>query len=266
MAELPFFTVIVPTHKRAVLLRRTLASINAQRDGVGGVEILVISDATDGDTDAACAELLTPADMYVRRNGPSGPSASRNMGLALAKGAYILFLDDDDSWHDGFLPALRAQPAVQQGLPVYFNCSIVNERRGADAAILSEGGADLAGRLTDEIYLKNQIPVCCFAFPRALLAGLKFDAHMRAYEDWEFMLAVYARQKAVHVPLIGARIFKDSGAESERRGVSQQSHDYNAVFDYLYVYRRHPAPNADLGQRRASLLNSFNIPVTAEMV
>ncbi|MEA1676435.1 glycosyltransferase family 2 protein [Nitrospirillum sp. BR 11163] len=266
MAELPFFSVIVPTHKRAPLLRRTLASINAQREGVGGVEILVVSDATDGDTDAVCAELLTPADMYVRRNGAPGPSASRNMGLSLAKGSYILFLDDDDAWYEGFLPALKDQPAVRQGLPVYFNCAIVNERRGADAAILSEGGVDMAGRLSDEIYLKNQIPVCCFAFPRALLAGLRFDVHMRAYEDWEFMLAVYARQKAQHVPVIGARIFKDSGAESERRGVSQQSHDYNAVFDYLYVYRRHTAPNADLGQRRTALLNSFNIPVTPEMV
>ncbi|MBB6250369.1 glycosyltransferase family 2 protein [Nitrospirillum iridis] len=265
MAELPFFSVIVPTHKRASLLRRCLGSIKAQAVDVA-VEILVISDATDADTDAACAELLTGADLYARRNGAPGPSASRNLGLSLAKGHYIIFLDDDDAWHDGFLAALLAQPAVRQGLPVYFNCSIVNERRGDDAALLSEGGADLAGRLDDGIYLKNQIPVCCFAFPRALLAGLAFDTHMRAYEDWDFMLAVYSRQQASHVPVMGARIFKDSGAESERRGVSQQSHDYNAVFDYLYVYRRHAAPTPDLSQQRAALLNSFSLPVTPDMV
>ena len=103
MNKPPFFSVIVPTHTRAILLRRALESIKSQACPVD-VEVIVISDASDRATDEVCAELLGKSDMYIRRNGEKGPSASRNLGLSLAKGNYILFLDDDDAWRAGPLP------------------------------------------------------------------------------------------------------------------------------------------------------------------
>ncbi|ASG24907.1 glycosyltransferase family 2 protein [Nitrospirillum viridazoti] len=264
MAAQPDVTVIIPTHKRAHLLRRALESVKQQP---AVVEVIVISDATDGETDRACAAWLSADDIYIRRNGAPGPSASRNLGLSLARGRYVLFLDDDDAWHANFIPALLAQPAVQQGLAVYANSSVVTERRGPDGPeFLDEGFMDVAGRLTLEIYIKNQVHMSCFAFPRTLLAGLEFDVFMRAYEDWDFMLAVINRQMPVHVPVLASRIFEVKDATTDRRGDSRAANDYNVVIDYLYVYRRHPAPNADIAQRRVSLMNGLGIPATPSML
>ncbi len=266
MKALPFFSVIVPTHKRARLLRRALQSIRSQASPVP-FEVIVVSDVVDAATDAVCAEILTDTDIYVRRNGMPGPSESRNLALKLAKGSYLLFLDDDDAWHAGCLEQLYAQPAVKRGEPVYFNCSVVKERRHADGPEqLSEVGVDLAGCLTEGVFVKNQVHMSCFALPRPLLEGLAFDASMRAYEDWDFLLSVFSRQMPVHVPFLGSRIFEVDDESSDRRGSSKQANDYNAVLDYLYVYRRHAAPQPALKQQRVELLQACGLTLTQELL
>jgi GalNAc5-diNAcBac-PP-undecaprenol beta-1,3-glucosyltransferase len=266
MSRLPFFSVIVPTHKRAGLLRRALVSVKSQALPAG-MEVIVVSDAIDVCTDTVCADVLTNDDIYIRRNGPAGPSASRNLALSLAKGKYVLFLDDDDAWHPDCLQHLYAHLGAHGSVPVYFNCSVVRERRLPEGTEqLSEVGLDLAGRLTDEVYVKNQVHMSCFAFPRSLLQGIEFDPFMRAYEDWEYLLSVFDRELPVHLPLLGSRVFEVNDETTDRRGSSPNATDFNAVFDYLYVYRRHPAPRQELSLQRAALLNSFGIPATPDML
>jgi glycosyltransferase involved in cell wall biosynthesis len=261
MATLPFFSVIIPTHKRALLLRRALESIKSQVSPVE-CEVIVISDAEDGETNTVCAELLSQSDMYIRRNGKNGPSASRNLGLSLVKGRFVMFLDDDDAWHPNCLANLHAQPHVQLNLPVYFNCTVVKERRLPQGPeLLSEVALHLQHSLTSEVYIKNQVHMSCFAFPKQLLQGIEFDPFMRAYEDWDYLLSVFNRAMPTYVPLLGSRVFEVEDATTDRRGSSEQAQDFNAVLDYLYVYRRHPAPTSELKQKRASLLSTTGLPI-----
>lgn len=264
--NLPFLSVIVPTHKRSLLLSRALKSLKAQSAFVP-IEIIVVSDTIDPDTDAVCANILTDADIYVRRNGDPGPSKSRNLALSLANGDYVVFLDDDDALHPHCVEALYSYFSDKQSWPVYFNCSVVTERRlPCGPEVLSEAEVDLAGRLNDDIYVKNQIPLPCFVFPRQLLLGLTFDPHMRAYEDWDYVLAVFERMVPKHLAIKGARIFEVRDETSDRRGNTDNATNFNAVLDYLYVYRRHPAPNAALKEIRANLMRSFNLSVPPEML
>lgn len=260
----PFFSVIVPTHLRAPLLRRALQSIKSQASSVT-CEVLVISDAIDPATDAVCTELLTSTDMYIRRNGAAGPAASRNLALTLAQGRYVLFLDDDDAWHPAYLEQLHAEPAVRQGLPVYCNCTVVTERRPREGPEeLSEASLDLADRLTKAVYIKNQVHMSCFAFPRELLTDITFDTSMRAYEDWDFLLSVFDRRRPLHVPIFGSRVHEVHDETTDRRGSNKQATDFNAVLDYLYVYRRHPAGSSDLKQRRSELLLAHGLSIPPE--
>jgi GalNAc5-diNAcBac-PP-undecaprenol beta-1,3-glucosyltransferase len=266
MCNRPTFSVIIPTHRRANLLRRALQSVKSQEAPVS-FEVIVVSDVIDNETDMVCTELLTAADTFLRRSGHPGPSASRNQALALARGRYIIFLDDDDAWHPGCLAQLCAQPILQQGRSVYFNCSVVSERRLSHAPeMLSETELNLEGRLTSAVYVKNQVHMSCFVFPRRLLSGLTFDESMRAYEDWDYLLAVFDREMPVHIPLLGSRVFEVKDDTSDRRGSSQKATDFNAVLDYLYVYRRHVAPTMELKQQRAALLAPFGLQIVPEML
>ncbi|WP_322048780.1 glycosyltransferase [Paraburkholderia sp. J67] len=260
----PFFSIVIPTHNRATLLRRALESVNSQQGGIP-FEILVIADTDDPATDAVCLEMLGEADSYLRREGKPGPSESRNLALDHVKGKYVLFLDDDDTFHPGLFEKLYAHALVQQENLVYFDGSIVQERRYPHTETLSEHTLDMSARLTADVFTKNQLPFSCYAFPTRLLKDIRFDTYMRAYEDWEFLLAVFERQMPKHVPVLGPRVHQVPEGPSDRRSTSRAATDMNAALDYLYVYRRRPAPSPEQKEKRAAFLHAicgFSIPAS----
>lgn len=266
MADRPVFSVIIPTHKRARFLKRALHSIKTQ-DTSALFEAIVVADCVDAQTSALCDEMLGPNDIYLRRNGTLGPSLSRNLGLSLVKGRFTLFLDDDDAWHQGLLTQLMHSTKLMSGHPIYFNCSVVKERRLPEEVVfLSEAQMNLAGMLSQQVYVKNQVHMSCFAFPTDLLKDTAFDASLRAYEDWDFLLGLFDQVMPVHEPILGSRVFEVDDETTDRRGSTQAATDFNAVLDYLHIYRRHPAPTHELKKARAQLLTSVGVTVPAGML
>jgi glycosyltransferase involved in cell wall biosynthesis len=86
----PLFSVIVPTYERPQLLAEAIQSVLAQT--VTDFECIVVDDASR-------VAVTVPKDRRVRlarRAQNGGPSLARNTGLALARGRYVAFLDDDD--------------------------------------------------------------------------------------------------------------------------------------------------------------------------
>ena len=89
-------SVIVPTRNRARYLRRALDSICAQR--LPAKEIIVVDDASSDNTEATVANYNSSRIRYLRCPKQRGAGHARNMGIDVAKGRYLAFLDDDDLW------------------------------------------------------------------------------------------------------------------------------------------------------------------------
>ena len=88
----PRFSLIIPTYNRPALLERALAA--ALRQGPD-LEILVVDDASPNSAAAdVCAK--APQVRYVRQPANQGPGAARQRGLELARGRWVLLVDDDD--------------------------------------------------------------------------------------------------------------------------------------------------------------------------
>lgn len=94
----PTVSVIVPTHERASLLPRALRS--AQTQTHRNLDIIVVDDASRDETPRVCADIAAgdPRVRCVRSEENIRGAKARNLGLSLARGEYVAFLDDDDEW------------------------------------------------------------------------------------------------------------------------------------------------------------------------
>lgn len=90
-------SIIVPTHNRADMLGRTLNSIKKQT--YKNWEVIVVANNCKDHTCAVVKEYLgDDRTTFINIPEPIGAQKARNMGIQLAKGEYIAFLDDDDEW------------------------------------------------------------------------------------------------------------------------------------------------------------------------
>lgn len=92
-------SVVISTHNRRDLLRRSLDSVIKQT--YSNIEIIVSDDFSDYDVQALIVEYkyVTNFPIIYRRNIRNmGACYTRNQGIALATGAYVTGLDDDDEF------------------------------------------------------------------------------------------------------------------------------------------------------------------------
>jgi GalNAc5-diNAcBac-PP-undecaprenol beta-1,3-glucosyltransferase len=260
----PYLSLIIPTHRRAKLLARALSSINIQKFREE-IEVVVISDVTDYETLVVCHEHLNDNDVFIRRNGLNGPSASRNLGLKVASGENIMFLDDDDSWDASFFQNLKNLNLNIKAN--YFNCNIIKERRLETGPVkLSESFVDLSEKLNLNVFVKNQIHMSCLIFNSALIKEFNFDCSMRAYEDWDFLLNIYKEIMPQHISITCSNIYEVDDDTTDRRGSSADAVNFNAVIDYLYVYRRHASPTEEIKISRKLLLDSAGLSLDLHLL
>ena len=99
----PMVSVTIPTHDRPEWLRRSVGSALSQT--LSDIEILVVNDA-GASVDDLLAELDSDQRITSIRFAENRErSNARNAGLALARGRYIAYLDDDDWWEADHLEA-----------------------------------------------------------------------------------------------------------------------------------------------------------------
>jgi GT2 family glycosyltransferase len=86
---------VVPTYNRVARLRRVLDALMHQTYPADAYEVIVLNDGSTDGTDAYLAGLEPPVPFRFESQANAGPAAARNRGVELARGALILFVDDD---------------------------------------------------------------------------------------------------------------------------------------------------------------------------
>ena len=98
MPDYPYrATVIVPVYNVETYLRGCLDSLTAQTMPEGDFEVLLLNDGSTDSSESICEEYCSEhAGFRLRSKENEGLSTTRNLGLELAEGKYIFFLDSDD--------------------------------------------------------------------------------------------------------------------------------------------------------------------------
>ena len=93
----PQTSVIIPTYNRAQELRRCLNSLTCQT--AKDFEVIVCDDGSTDNTEETVREFSGKLDIkYLKSSNFGGPARPRNLGLRIAKGKFVAFLDADDWW------------------------------------------------------------------------------------------------------------------------------------------------------------------------
>jgi glucosyl-dolichyl phosphate glucuronosyltransferase len=117
MQERPVFSIILCTHNGRERLPRTLAAVAALDWPEDPAEVVLVDNASTDGTAETFPEALGPASVIRLHEPRPGKSFALNRGLAAARGALVVFIDDDvrpvRGWLRAFAAAARGHPAAR---------------------------------------------------------------------------------------------------------------------------------------------------------
>lgn len=142
MMGTPEVSVVMPTYNKSAWLRRTLSAWRHQR--FDDYEIVLVDDgSTDGTCDVV-AEFEGVLPIRFLTGQHRGRSAARNWAIAAARGATVVFTDDDRIVSPNFL-AEHVRAGVHHDVVIGWQRGVVVELRG-DVALSPRLALEL-GRL-----------------------------------------------------------------------------------------------------------------------
>jgi glycosyltransferase involved in cell wall biosynthesis len=183
----PRVSVIIPCYNHGRFLPEAVASVVAQT--FGSWELIIVDDGSTDDSAAIADQLIARYPehaMRLLRQANQGLSASRNNGIHVARGAYILPLDADDQVEPNMLAetlaVLDRRPEV--GF-VYTDVRMFGEENR-----IWSGGAYSLDKLRFDCPM---VPSTLFRRRAwAATSGFSADLHPQGYEDWDFWLSLAA--------------------------------------------------------------------------
>lgn len=91
----PFFSIVIPTFNRRDNLERCLKSIAALEFPQDLFEVVIVNDGGFVASELDLSVAAGGAALRVVSQKNRGPAAARNTGVAMARGEFIAFIDDD---------------------------------------------------------------------------------------------------------------------------------------------------------------------------
>jgi len=235
---LPLFTVVISTYNRKHVLPRAISSVLGQT--LGDFELIIIDNGSTDGTEAVVGAIKDPRIKYVRNPEPTtscdGP---RNMGIGMAKGEYIAFLDDDDIWYPQRLEKVKEAFERDPGLSAVCHNENRNYKGKVDR-VLEYGpwSEDLRDRL---LYDGNCMSSCGTTVRAEVLRALNgFDTRREYaaagdYELWIRMAASGAKVGFIKEPL---GEFGFTGVNWSVRDAAFQSRVAALVRDHILLHEK----------------------------
>jgi len=230
----PEVSVVIPAYNRQDTIGRAIASVRAQT--WQDLEIVIVDDGSS-DATAAVAENFADVRIRVIRNERNrGASATRNTGIAAARGAYIAFLDSDDEW----LPQkLEVQLERLRGAPAGTSVSCTGV-----VLHLIDRGIRRDYVLAECANWHRKIALGCDERPGTTLLARRevfervgpLDEALPRFEDWDWLLRYAAvGGQIIIVPEPLANVFNTRGrlGELTERSAVQLLGKHAALFDAL---------------------------------
>lgn len=209
----PEVSAVITTHGRPAVVRDALASVRAERQA--SLEIIVVDDGGD---------FIADAPVRVVRGSDLGVARARNLGLANARGEFVIYLDDDDvAFPNRIFTLLRAAREHRADLCFGMTARVIEGSTAfledVPTHVVSSGAVSFSDLLTCAPHVNAVL-----ARTEVLRAAGGFDASVDHFDDWAAWLRIADR---------GAKIWRVAETVAEWRlhrfGLSGRLLDANVM-------------------------------------
>lgn len=195
----PFVSIIIPAYNIGKLIKETISSVLVQT--FADFELIVVDDGSTDNTAEVVKFFNDSRIIYHYQNNSGLPAKPRNTGARLAKGEYLAFLDHDDIW----LPKkLERQIDVIKNNPkiglISTNAFIMNGNEKTSLLLIK---GTKSGYLDDGTFFPSNKVVQSTALVKKtvfnLLGGLNENPELKAIEDYDLWLRIYAQYPCYYI-------------------------------------------------------------------
>jgi SAM-dependent methyltransferase len=221
----PIASIIIPVYNQADTVLEAVRSALAQ---TVPCEVIVVDDgSTDGSYKAvnglmnAIVQHGVDIDLYGQDH--AGPSAARNLGLDVARGEFVMFLDADDVMH----PEKIARQVAAFTPEIGWVLSDVEIQDAAKQETILASRRyryqekDIGGWIAPLLRQANFIPIMSPLVRRSVLTRIRFDDRL-VPEDWHFWVKVADAARVSYLPDVLATYRKSRTGRSRRPPQSRQ--------------------------------------------
>lgn len=246
--QTPKFSIIIPVYNVEPYLRECLDSLLAQT--FIDWEAICVDDGSADDSLCILQEYASKdARFRAVHQDNAGVSEARNLGLSLAVGEYIVFLDADDCIESGVLSCLAAD-SPEMDLVIFGAGCFKGDRARMQDFFLWRESITLSG---DELLMGGQHAQTApatwtvwgkrFVRKRLLELGLEFAPGIRLGEDMLFAVEYISTCKKI---LIDSRCpqymyRRDSGVTSKSFSLDMMQRQLDRVEKMVRFERLHPS-------------------------
>lgn len=236
---------IITTHNRKNLLPGAIESVQEQT--YNDIEIIIVNDSSTDGTSEVITEYAEQDSRILSIEANKGkPTLARNLGIEVASGEYIAFIDDDDRWH---------RKKIETQLPYADEYSAVS----CIAQFIQEDGKSIQTYNFTGIKQKNfdnTFRTIRYLYPVGTLARAEniysiggFDEHLL---EWDF----YLRLVKEHGP---AAVLDQPLTEINRKDIprySKKEEHFDNLFE-IYNEYKHLASRSAQKERLSNLHYSY---------
>jgi len=176
------FSVIIPAYNAETTILRALNSVSAQ--SYPAHEIIIVDDAsTDHTLDIVDADNSGKFKLITKQTN-TGSSDTRNIGMNVATGNYIAFLDADDIWHRDKLRLISEALSSNPDICLFFHPYTQDNIK--TIAVPQKLGVNKFPFV--KLLPSNKIATSCAIIKND--ASFRFKTSMRYTEDFDLWLKI----------------------------------------------------------------------------
>jgi CDP-ribitol ribitolphosphotransferase len=191
-------SVIVPVYNVEDYLNETLTSIEEQT--LKGVEIILVDDGSTDNSDKIIMSFLEKnADIVYVKQRNKGPGQARNVGIELARGEFISFLDSDDLLPQNALETMYSTAAKEHADLVIGASLSFNSNRTWYISSHMDNGVYVAGEKTliRNPELLYSVGPCNKLYKTDMIKGVRFPTNIKVTEDHPFVIEAYLKSRKI---------------------------------------------------------------------